>query len=73
MNHLSLIQAVRAASLDALDRFAREIIKERLPVDYIQTLNDNDRMDALRACLIIYILTATSIVPRQFQLHHWFL
>lgn len=68
MDQSSIIQAFRDASLNALDRFARDLIKERLPTDYIQTLNDNDKTDALRACLIIYVLTATVIVPRQFQL-----
>ena len=68
MDQSTIIQAFRDASLDALDRFARDLIKERLPTDYIQTLNNNDRTDALRACLIIYVLTATVMVPRQFQL-----
>jgi hypothetical protein len=68
MDQSSIIQAIHNASLDALDRFARDLIKERLPIDYIQTLNNNDKTDALRACLIVYVLTSTAIVPRQFQL-----
>jgi superfamily II DNA helicase RecQ len=31
-------------------------------------LCDSDRMHALRACLIVYALTETAIVPQQFQL-----
>ncbi|KAG2350198.1 hypothetical protein BDR05DRAFT_4283 [Suillus weaverae] len=69
MDQSSIIQVFRDASLNALDCFARDLIKERLPTDYIQTLNNNDRTDALRACLIIYyVLTATAMVPHQFQL-----
>ncbi|KAG2751463.1 hypothetical protein P692DRAFT_20726526, partial [Suillus brevipes Sb2] len=52
----SVIQAFRDASVDALDRFAGELIKERLPINYIQTLDNNDRTE--RSCLIIYVLTA---------------
>jgi ATP-dependent helicase YprA (DUF1998 family) len=68
MDQSSIIQAFHDASVDALDHFARDLIKEQLPINYIQTLNNNDRADALRACLIIYVLTATVIIPRQFQL-----
>ncbi|KIK46736.1 hypothetical protein CY34DRAFT_27559, partial [Suillus luteus UH-Slu-Lm8-n1] len=43
-------------------------IQERLPTEYIQTLSDINQMGALRACLIVFVLTATIIVPHQFQL-----
>jgi hypothetical protein len=45
-----------------------DLIKEQLPTNYIQTLNNNDRTDVLWACLVIYVLTATVMVPHQFQL-----
>src|SRR6267154_2994254 len=64
----SITQAVREASLEGLDPFARSLIQERLPTDYIETLSSKDKMDVLRACLLVYILRATTIVPRQFQL-----
>src|SRR6267154_4456770 len=64
----SIIQAVREASLEGLDSFARSLIQEWLPSDYIETLSDKDKTDVLRACLLMYILAATTIVPRQFQL-----
>src|SRR6267154_2672542 len=63
-----IIQAVREASLEGLDSFARSLIQEQLPTDYIETLSSKDKTDMLRACLLVYILTATTIVPRQFQL-----
>jgi len=50
MDHSSIIQAI-TGSLDALDRFARNLIGERLLNDYIQTLNNNDTTDVLRACV----------------------
>jgi hypothetical protein len=33
MDQSSIIQAIRDASVDALDRFARELIKEQLPTN----------------------------------------
>jgi len=65
MDQHSLIEEIRAASLDVLDRFARNLIQEWLPTDYLQTLDDIDQTDALRVCLIVFILTATIIVPSQ--------
>ncbi|KAG1790241.1 uncharacterized protein HD556DRAFT_1446377 [Suillus plorans] len=68
MDTSTIIRAVREASLQGLYSFARSLIQERLPNEYIEALGDKDRMDALRACLLVYVLTATTIVPRQFQL-----
>jgi ATP-dependent helicase YprA (DUF1998 family) len=68
MDTSTIIHAVREASLQGLHSFARSLIQERLPNEYIETLGDKDRTDALRACLLVYVLTATTIVPRQFQL-----
>jgi ATP-dependent helicase YprA (DUF1998 family) len=68
MDTTTIIRAVRDASLQGLYPFAHSLIQERLPNEYIETLSDKDRTDALRACLLVYILTATTIVPRQFQL-----
>jgi ATP-dependent helicase YprA (DUF1998 family) len=68
MDTTTIIRAVRDASLQGLYPFACSLIQERLPNEYIETLSDKDRTDALRACLLVYILTATTIVPRQFQL-----
>ncbi|KAG1891422.1 P-loop containing nucleoside triphosphate hydrolase protein [Suillus subluteus] len=64
----AVLQAVQRASLEGLDSFARSLIGERLPTNYIQSLSDKDKIDALRACLLVYIITATMIVPREFQL-----
>ncbi|KIK81748.1 hypothetical protein PAXRUDRAFT_90563, partial [Paxillus rubicundulus Ve08.2h10] len=35
---------------------------------YLATLSDNAKVDALRACLIIWVLTRGAVVPRVFQL-----
>jgi hypothetical protein len=45
-----------------------DLIREQLPTDYIQMLNNNDRTDTLQACLIIYVLIVTVMVLCQFQL-----
>jgi len=66
LSTVSLPLLPAAKLMDVLDVFAHDLIKEWLLIDYIQTLNNNDRADALQACLIVYVLTATTIVPRQF-------
>jgi superfamily II DNA or RNA helicase len=63
-----LINLFLNLSLDALEDIARQVLQERLPIDHISTLEDPDKIDALRACLIVYALTSTKIVPRTFQL-----
>src|SRR6267154_6603078 len=67
MDQHSLIEGIHAASIDVLDYFARDLIQERLPTDYLQTLGDIDRTNASCACLIVFVLTATIIV-RTFHL-----
>ncbi|KAG1850154.1 hypothetical protein F4604DRAFT_1970649 [Suillus subluteus] len=64
----SIIQAVREASMEGLDSFTHSLIQEQLPTNYIETLSDKDKMDVLHACLLVYILMATTIVPQVFQL-----
>ena len=67
MDQHSLIEGIHAASIDVLDCFARGLIQERLPTDYLQTLGDIDRTNALCASLIVLGLTVTIIV-RTFRL-----
>jgi hypothetical protein len=68
MGLLLLINIFLNLSLDTLQDIARQAIQERLPEEYISTLEDPDKSDALCACLIIYALTPTKIVLRAFQL-----
>ncbi|KIJ57528.1 hypothetical protein HYDPIDRAFT_171650, partial [Hydnomerulius pinastri MD-312] len=63
-----VIQSILNLPLDTLDHVARETIPDRLPFDYLASLAGQDKIDILRACLIIYFLTSTTIVPRVFQL-----
>ncbi|KAF9234844.1 P-loop containing nucleoside triphosphate hydrolase protein, partial [Melanogaster broomeanus] len=64
----TIVQGIRCAALDLLNQTARELIQDRLPTEYLSTLTDNEKVDALRACLIIWILTRGTVVPRVFQL-----
>lgn len=63
-----VVQSILNLPLDTLDHVARETIPDRLPFDYLASLAGQDKIDILRACLIIYFLTSTTIVPRVFQL-----
>jgi len=40
MDQHSLIEGICAASLDVLDHFAHDLIQDRLPTNYLQTLSD---------------------------------
>ncbi|KAI9567580.1 hypothetical protein HD554DRAFT_976991 [Boletus coccyginus] len=62
-----LINIFLNLSLDALEDVAYQALQDRLPIDYISTLAEPDQRDALRWCLIVYVLTS-KIVPRVFQL-----
>jgi hypothetical protein len=64
----SVAQAVLDYTTDELQLHAPQEIGDRLPNDYITSLSHNDKIDALRACLIIHCLTSCNIVPRVFQL-----
>ncbi|KIK79857.1 hypothetical protein PAXRUDRAFT_833893 [Paxillus rubicundulus Ve08.2h10] len=52
--------------MDILDQVARTAINDRLPLEYLTTLSAQDKLDAMRACVIIYILTSSKIVPHMF-------
>jgi ATP-dependent helicase YprA (DUF1998 family) len=64
----TLVQGIQGAALDLLERTASDLIQNRLPTEYLATLSDNAKVDALRACLIIWVLTRGAVVPRVFQL-----
>jgi ATP-dependent helicase YprA (DUF1998 family) len=66
----SVTQAVLNYALDELRQHVLQDIGSRLQVPnaYIATLSNNDKIDALRACLIVHHLTSCTIVPRIFQL-----
>ena len=69
MSGLSLVPtALFYLSLDALYEVAHEILHDKIPLEYISTLLNQDQTDTLRTCLLVYILSSSTIVPRIFQL-----
>jgi hypothetical protein len=44
------------------------IHSERLPVQYLDGLDDSDKTTASRACLLVYAVTSGTQVPRELQL-----
>ena len=63
-----LANEVQHASLDALIQLSSMLFHNRLPHKYLDMLNDEDKLDALRACLIISFITQGCIILRVFQL-----
>ncbi|KAF8552163.1 hypothetical protein OG21DRAFT_1511808 [Imleria badia] len=59
---------IQGAPLRTLEDLAPLMLDKKHPVDYLATLAENDRTDALRACLVVFIVTRFTIVPRVFQL-----
>ena len=69
MDTTSVTQAILAYTLDELQHRALEDIgPTQLPNDFIATLSEIDRTDALRASLIVHHKSLHTIVPRTFQL-----
>jgi hypothetical protein len=65
-----IIQTIQEISLEQLQTAAGELIPlDLMPsVEFIYALSLNERTDVLRACLIIFILSESTMVPRQLQL-----
>ena len=63
-----LVELVNRAPLETLTQLASASINDRLPHEFIATLNDEEKRDATRACLLVSILTYGRVVPRVFQL-----
>ena len=63
MDMSTINNTIMNSSLGALEYIASQLLNDCLPSDYISSLKSNqDKIDTLHACLIIYILTATEIV-----------
>ncbi|KIK73603.1 hypothetical protein PAXRUDRAFT_586170 [Paxillus rubicundulus Ve08.2h10] len=65
----TILEAILSCPLDLLEHRTSCFIGARLPLGFLAALSDEShKVDALRACMIIYLVTATAIVPREFQL-----
>jgi ATP-dependent helicase YprA (DUF1998 family) len=68
----TIIQCIREATLEQLQNVAGNLIPvELMPsATFIDALSAHEKTEALRvkACLIIFVLSRSSKVPRQFQL-----
>ena len=63
-----IVQAVLEYTLNDLQQHTLLEIDDRLPNEYLATLSNTDKLDALRACLILHRMTSSAIVSRVFQL-----
>jgi hypothetical protein len=65
-----LTQAIRETPLEQLQTIVRQLIPLVLmpSAEFLNALSSNERAIALRACLIVFILSESTMVPRQLQL-----
>ena len=66
----TFVEAIQHASLGTVQliQSVSTLINDRLPHEYLATLNDEDKLEALWACLIVSLLTEGHVVPCKFQL-----
>ena len=64
----AFVELVRHAPLETLIQLPPASITNQLPLEFIATFNDEEKLDAIRACLIVSILTHRHVIPRIFQL-----
>ena len=65
---IEILHAFREADITDLKAYIQCMIADRVPWTFVNTLEERDVIDALRACVIIHILSGGKIVPREFQL-----
>ena len=64
-----VLSAIRALDDRDASAFAHRLIApEQLPSDYLESLCPDDLCILLRACLLVYMVTRSTIVPCEFQL-----
>ena len=66
----AFIQGVRVIALATLEAIVNDIIPANLmpSVHFLDSLAPDERSDALKASLIIYVLSGAAMVPRELQL-----
>jgi hypothetical protein len=64
----TIIQCIREATLEQLQNVAGNLIPvELMPsATFIDALSAHEKTEALKACLIIFVLSCYGKVPRQF-------
>ena len=65
---VAFVELVHCTPLETLTQLPLASITNRLPLKFIMTFNDEEKLDAIWACLIVPILTHRHVVPRVFQL-----
>jgi ATP-dependent helicase YprA (DUF1998 family) len=64
-----LLHDIRNSPLHDLESLAAECLpSDALPDNYLNSLDPKHKTVALRACLIVHILSKYRIIPRQYQL-----
>ena len=66
----TFVEAIQHASLGTVQliQSVSTLINNQLPHEYLATLNDEDKLEALWACLIVSLLTKGHVILCKFQL-----
>jgi ATP-dependent helicase YprA (DUF1998 family) len=67
---LANVKTIRALTPERLPEFTRNLIpQDRMPTTaFMKALSPSERMEALLACLLVWTLSNSTVVPREFQL-----
>jgi hypothetical protein len=63
-----LVDGIRRATEDELIQSTSIFLKDPLLAEYIESLDHEDKLEAIRACVIVWVLTEGRVIPRVFQL-----
>ena len=69
-NNQSVFEAIRKSRLEDVRAAVSAVIPQHLmpPADFIQLLTPGNQAEVYKACLIVFLISGSQIVPRKLQL-----
>jgi len=69
-NNQSVLEEIRQSRLEDVHAAVSRVIPQQLmpPADFIQSLTAGDQAEVYKACLIVFLISGSRIVPRKLQL-----
>lgn len=63
-----LVDGIRRTPEDVLIQSASTFLSDQLLGEYLESLNHEDKLEAIRACMIVWVVTEGRVIPHAFQL-----